>query len=79
MKLNTLKMIGLILIIAGLAVLIFGIVQITQFQESAAGRISGVVRGLTGSRSDQEMQYIIMMIAGGAAALAGIILSLRKK
>jgi hypothetical protein len=72
------KMIGAVLIIAGLAVLIFGIVQYTQFSGSVAGKLSGVVSGLTGSRSDEEMKYIIMMIAGGIAALFGIVITVKK-
>jgi hypothetical protein len=72
------KTIGLVLILAGLAVLIFGIVQFTQFQGSLVGKISGGLGKLTGSRSDEEMKYIIMMIAGGIAALAGIVITVKK-
>ncbi len=78
MKMKPMKMLGAVLILAGLAVLIAGIVQFNQFSGSVAGRISGAVRGLTGSRSDQEMQYIIMMVAGGLAALAGIFITVKK-
>jgi uncharacterized membrane protein len=72
------KMIGGVLILAGLAVLIYGIVQYTQFSGSVAGKLSGVIGDITGSRSDEEMKHIIMMIAGGVAALAGIVITVKK-
>ncbi len=75
---KTSKIIGIVLIIAGLAVLIFGIVEFNQFRGSVAGKVSNAMINLTGSRSDQEMKYIIMMIAGGAAALVGIFVTVKK-
>jgi uncharacterized membrane protein YidH (DUF202 family) len=78
MKMKTSKLLGLVLIIAGLAVLIFGIVQFTQFNNSVAGKISGVLGDITGRSTEQETQYIIMMIAGGIAALCGIVISKKK-
>jgi uncharacterized membrane-anchored protein len=76
---KTKKLVGLVLLFAGLAILITGIVQYTQFQGSVVGKISGVIGDLGGGKSDQEMQYIIMMIGGGICALCGIVVAAAKK
>jgi uncharacterized membrane protein YdcZ (DUF606 family) len=74
MKLNTKKVVGIIMIVAGLALLISGIVQFTQFQDSVAGKISGVISDLGGSRSETERAIIMQMIASAIMAVCGIVI-----
>jgi drug/metabolite transporter (DMT)-like permease len=78
MKMKTTKIIGLVLIFAGAAILITGIVQFTQFNGTIVGKLSGVMSDITGSRTDQQMKYIITMIVGAICAVMGIVIVAKK-
>lgn len=78
MKKETIKIVGIVLIIAGLTILISGITQFTQFQGSAAGKISNVIGDIMGSVSKKKMIAIIQMITGAITALCGIVVMFKK-
>lgn len=73
-----LKILGIVLLLAGAGVLIYGIVEFNQFRGSLAGKASNALVKLTGSRADQEMKSIIMMIVGGITALVGLFVTIKK-
>lgn len=71
------KIIGLVLLIAGVVLLIFGIIQFVEFRQSAAGKLSSIGNSLSKSLGGSSkvakgyVQPIIMIIAGIAAGAAG--------
>jgi hypothetical protein len=71
---KNLKILGIVLLAAGAAVLIYGIFQFVEIRQSLGGKISG----LFGKRSEGEIQAIIMMIAGGIAALGGLFITVKR-
>jgi hypothetical protein len=71
---KNLKILGIILLVAGAGVLIYGIFQFVEIRQSLGGKISG----LFGQRDDGDIQAIIMMIAGGIAALGGFFITTRR-
>jgi hypothetical protein len=66
---NTLLVLGLILLVAGAAVLVYGIIS----YNSVRGTLGNAVGKLFTGRSAAEDQAMIEMIAGGAAALLGLV------
>jgi hypothetical protein len=67
---NILFIVGLVLLIAGAAILVYGIITYNDVQKALG---PSIVKAFTGS-SNEEQQAIIYMVAGGAAALLGLIL-----
>jgi hypothetical protein len=66
---DTRLLLGLILFVAGAAVLAYGIIALNQDRASLGGSVQRIFNG----KSSGEQQAIIEMIAGGAIALIGII------
>jgi LPXTG-motif cell wall-anchored protein len=67
---NGLFIIGLVLLIAGAAVLVYGIIQYSNVTKAL---IPSVMKSIAGS-SDEEKQAVTLMIVGGAGALLGFFL-----
>lgn len=78
------NILGIVLLIAGAVVLIYGIVQFVEFRQSAAGKLAGigskVGKAISGKNSmaDQEIRSIVMMIGGAIAAGAGVFLTVKR-
>ena len=66
---NILFIVGLVLLIAGAAVLVYGIINYNDVRKALG---PSLVKAFTGS-STEEQQAIIYMAAGGGAALLGLI------
>lgn len=73
MKRSPVGTIGLILLIAGIAVLAIGAYQYYDAGQSLGGKISGVFNKM----SKEQTNAIYLMIAGGAGAVVGFVLSRR--
>ena len=82
MKTN--KMLSIILIVGGLVLLILGIHQFVEFQQSFGGRAAAlgnrISSALGGSTSVAKgyVQPIIMIVAGAVAAVAGFFMSKKR-
>lgn len=67
-KSDALFLVGLVLLVAGAAVLIYGIVAYNNASSSIGNALGKLLTG----RSHAENQAVIEMIAGGAAAVIGV-------
>jgi cell shape-determining protein MreC len=65
---DALFLVGLVLLVAGVAVLIYGIVAYNNANASIGNTLGKLLTG----RSQAENQAVIEMIAGGAAAVIGV-------
>ncbi|QQO09317.1 DUF3185 family protein [Breznakiella homolactica] len=70
---NMKKIVGLVVLIVGVAVLAYGIYQFVEIRQSLAGKISGMFN----KQTDGQVQSIIMMVAGGVAAAAGLFITVK--
>jgi hypothetical protein len=66
--------IGLVLLVGGAALLVFGIVGYNDAQASIGGIVEKIVKG----RSQAETTAIAEMAGGGAAAVIGLVLMLSR-
>jgi hypothetical protein len=73
-KTNALLLLGLVLLVAGVALLIYGI---TAYNEARASLGNALGKLFTG-RSKEETRAVIEMIGGGAAAVVGLALLLTR-
>jgi hypothetical protein len=69
---NALLVFGLILLVAGAAVLVYGIISYNNLRGSLGSNLEKLFSG----KSSAENQAIIEMIVGGAVALVGLVLLL---
>jgi hypothetical protein len=69
---DALFLVGLVLLVAGVAVLIYGIVAYNNANASIGNTLGKLLTG----RSQAENQAVIEMIAGGAAAVIGVVVLL---
>jgi hypothetical protein len=67
-KSDALVLVGLVLLVAGAAVLIYGIVEYNNAHSSLGGTLGKLLTG----RSEAENRAVIEMIAGGAAGVIGL-------
>ncbi len=77
MKKNLFSIIGIILLVAGVTALVYGLTTYTQLQDDIANRFAKAISG----SSNQETQALYITITGGAGILVGLILMIanRKK
>jgi hypothetical protein len=66
---------GLVLLVAGAAVLVYGIIQYNDVRASLGNALGKLFTG----KSPAEDQAIVEMVAGGAAALVGLILLVARR
>ena len=77
------KILGIVLLIGGLALLVFGVVQFVEFRDSLEGRISSFGNQLSKSLGGSSKvaggytQPILLMVSGAVAGVAGFFLSKR--
>jgi hypothetical protein len=71
--LSLVKIIGILVLAAGVVVLALGIYQFVEVRQSLAGRAAGALNKVFGSGKMPKgmVQSIIMMAAGAAAAVGG--------
>ncbi|MDR1099411.1 MAG: hypothetical protein LBL28_02910 [Treponema sp.] len=75
------KLIGILLLAAGIVVLDIGIYQFVEFHQSMGGKLAGeankVIRALGGSGKMAKgyQQPVILMICGAVGAAAGFFIS----
>jgi hypothetical protein len=67
---NAFFVLGLLLLVAGAALLVYGIIQYKNVSASLGNALGKLIKG----SSAEENKTIIEMIAGGAGALLGIVL-----
>jgi hypothetical protein len=74
------KIIGILLLAAGVVILVIGIYQFVEFRQSVGGKLAGgantVIKALGGSGKVAKgyQQPIILMICGAVGAAAGFFL-----
>ncbi|MFQ3547193.1 MAG: DUF3185 family protein [Termitinemataceae bacterium] len=66
------RIIGIVLLVTGIAVGLYGYYEYQTAQQNLGNVITKVFTG----KSQAEQQSILVMIGGGAAALIGLVLSL---
>ena len=74
-SLSPVGILGLILCVAGAALLIYGIVTYSNLQDSLGNRLVSALGGNT----DQEKQALGFMIGGGAGIVVGAVLFITGK
>jgi hypothetical protein len=72
---NALFIIGLVLLIAGAAILVYGIIS---YNDVSKALIPSLSKAFTGS-SQEEKQALTYMFVGGGAALAGFVFLLASR
>jgi hypothetical protein len=81
--LSTAKIIGILLLAAGIVALAIGIYQVVEFYQSVGGKLAGeanrLSRALGGSSRLAEgyREPLILVISGAAAAIVGLFVSRR--
>jgi hypothetical protein len=65
------KIIGLLLLAAGVIVLVIGIYQLVQYNGSFGGKVANRAAGFFGGHAKGIEQPVIMIIAGAVAGVAG--------
>jgi hypothetical protein len=74
-KADALFLVGLVLLVAGAAVLIYGIVAYNNAHSSLGSTLGKLLTG----RSEAENRAVIEMIAGGAAGVVGLVVLLFRR
>jgi len=73
-KMSIVKVIGLVLLVAGILVLIFGAYNLISFSTSTGGKIAIKAAGFFGSRTETVTNSLIMIGAGVLGAVVGFVL-----
>ncbi|GHV70336.1 hypothetical protein AGMMS49928_17720 [Spirochaetia bacterium] len=73
-KMSPLKIIGVVLLVAGVVVLVFGAYNLIAYNVSSGGKIANKVAGAFGSRTKVVQTSIIEIGIGAAAAIVGFFL-----
>ena len=74
-KANAFFLVGIILLVAGGAALVYGIIN----YNNASGSLPGALGKVFNVRTEAENQSILEMIVGGAAAVVGLVLLLVRR
>jgi uncharacterized membrane protein HdeD (DUF308 family) len=72
-KTSTVKIIGIILLIIGVVVLVWGAYNLISFNTSTGGKFANKIAGAFGTQTEAVRNAIIMMVIGGVAAVAGFL------
>jgi len=68
------KIIGIVLLVAGVIVLIFGAYNLITFNNSTGGKLANSFAGFFGKRTEAVRNAIIMIAAGAGGAVVGFVL-----
>jgi len=74
MKMSVLKIIGIVLLVAGAVVLILGVYNLITFNTSTGGRIANRIAGAFGSRTETVRNSIIQISIGVVCSVVGFVL-----
>jgi drug/metabolite transporter (DMT)-like permease len=77
-KLSMMQIIGLVLLVAGAVVLIWGAYNLISFNTSAGGKFANKAAGLFGSQTEAVRNSIIQMVIGAAAGVVGFFIYKKK-
>jgi hypothetical protein len=72
---SPLKIIGLVLLVVGVVVLIFGAYNLISFNMSTGGKVANKLAGAFGSRTKVVQNSLIQMAIGVGCAAVGFFLS----
>jgi uncharacterized protein YjeT (DUF2065 family) len=72
-KLTTTRIIGIILLIVGVVVLIWGAYNLISFNTSAGGKFANKTASVFGSQTKQVQNSLIMIGIGAVAGVAGFL------
>jgi len=68
------KIIAIVLLVAGVVVLVFGVYNLISFSTSAGGRMANRVAGAFGSRTKAVQNSLILIGVGVVCAAVGFVL-----
>jgi len=68
------KILGIVLLVAGVIVLIFGAYNLITYNNSTGGKIANSFAKAFGSRTEAVRNSIIMIAAGAGGAVVGFVL-----
>jgi uncharacterized membrane protein HdeD (DUF308 family) len=74
MRMNIVRIIGLVLLVAGVVVLVFGAYSLISYNTSTGGRIANRIAGAFGSRTETVRNYLIMIGSGVVGVVVGFVL-----
>ena len=74
MKMNTIKVIGLVLLLVGVVVLVLGAYNLITFNNSTGGKIANKVAGFFGSKTEAVKNSIVQMSMGAICLVIGVVL-----
>jgi uncharacterized membrane protein len=74
MRLSIVKIVGIVLAVAGLIVLILGVVDLVNFNSSTGGKIANSIAGAFGTRTETVKNCIIQICIGAGCAVVGLFL-----
>jgi uncharacterized membrane protein HdeD (DUF308 family) len=72
-KLSTIKIIGIILLIIGVVVFVWGTYNLIAFNTSIGGKFANKTAGFFGTQTKEVQNSIIMMVIGAVSAVAGFL------
>jgi drug/metabolite transporter (DMT)-like permease len=72
-KMSTVKIIGIVLLVIGVIVLVWGAYNLISFSSSTGGKILNKTAGFFGGQTETVRNAIIMMVIGAVAAVAGFL------
>jgi multidrug transporter EmrE-like cation transporter len=73
-RMSIVKIIGLVLLVVGVVVLIFGAYNLISYNTSTGGRIANRIAGAFGSRTEAVQNSLITIAAGVVGAVVGFVL-----
>jgi len=74
MRMNVLRILGLVLLVVGLVVLVLGAYNLITFNNSTGGKIANRVAGIFGTRTDAVKNSIIQISIGAVCFVVGVVL-----
>jgi uncharacterized membrane protein YdcZ (DUF606 family) len=78
-RLNTIKIIGIVLLLAGVVVLIVGAYNLISFNTSTGGKFANKAAGLFGKQTETVRNSIIEIGIGAVCAVVGFFLYKKKR
>ena len=71
---SIMRILAIVLLIAGVVLLILGVYNLISFNTSAGGRFANRVAGVFGSRTKPVQNAMIQIVIGAACAAVGFVL-----
>jgi hypothetical protein len=77
-KEKKMKLLGILLLIVGIAVLVFGAYNLISYNTSTAGKISNKIAGAFGTQTKAVQNSLIQICIGAGCAVVGFVLSKKR-